>query len=260
MARFKIGCHTLTWGNYLDGYPIKDALWEIREAGYDGVEIYDSLSRLGSAAALKTQLEEQGLALAALSANIRVTGDEKEDLAEAKEKAFFASQFSVKALMATGGWTGDGLKKEPKSYKSLCKRLDSLAQYASKFKMQVAFHNHLDTIVEDERDIVNLLEFSRSLKLCIDTGHLAAADSDPAYVIEKYASSLALVHLKDWDPKIKDFVGLGRGIIGEGVKNILATLDKINYTNWIIVELDRTLTTPFESARSSRDFLRGMGY
>ena len=79
-------------------------------------------------------------------------------------------------------------------------------------------------------------------------------------MIEKYASSLALVHLKDWDPKIKDFVGLGRGIIGEGMKNILATLDRINYTNWIIVELDRTLTTPFESARSSRDFLRGMGY
>ncbi len=260
MARFKIGCHTLTWGNYLSGYSIKDALWEIKEAGYDGAEIYDALPRLGSAAALKTQLDEQGLALAALSANIKVSSDEKADLSEAKEKVFFASQFGVKALMVTGGWTADGLQKETKSYKSLCKRLDSLAQYASKFKMQVAFHNHLGTIVEDERDIVNLLEFSSSAKLCIDTGHLAAAGSDPASVIEKYASSLALVHLKDWDPGMRDFTELGRGIIGGRIKNVLATLEKINYTNWIIVELDRTLTVPFESARISRDFLRGMGY
>ncbi|MDD5072304.1 MAG: sugar phosphate isomerase/epimerase [Candidatus Omnitrophica bacterium] len=260
MARFRIGCHTLTWGNYLSGYPIKDALWEIREAGYDGVEIYDPLSRLGPASALKMQLEEQGLALAAVSANIKVSADEKADLAEAKEKVFFAGQFGVKALMATGGWSGEGLKKEPKSYKSLCRRLDLLAAYASKFDMQVAFHNHLDTIVEDERDILNLLEFSKSLKLCIDTGHLAAAGSDPAYVLEKYASSLALVHLKDWDPGIRDFTELGRGVIGGGMKNVLETLEKINYTNWIIIELDRTLTTPFESARISRDFLRGIGY
>jgi len=260
MARFRIGCHTLSWGNNLGGYSIKDAFWEIKEAGYDGVEIHDPLARLSSAAALKTQLNEQGLALAALSANIRVTADEKADLVEAKEKAFFAGQFGVKALMTTGGWAADGLKKEAKSYRALCKRLDLLAGYASKFNMQVAFHNHLDTIVEDGRDIANLLEFSKSLKLCLDTGHLAAADADPAYVIETYASSLALVHLKDWDPKMKDFVELGRGIIGGRMKNILATLEKINYTNWIIVELDRSLTTPFESARISRDFLRGMGY
>ncbi|MDD4879228.1 MAG: sugar phosphate isomerase/epimerase [Candidatus Omnitrophica bacterium] len=260
MARFKIGCHTLTWGNYSSGYSVKDALWEIREAGYDGVEIYDPLSRLGPAAALKTQLEEQGLSLATVSANIKVSADEKADLAEAKEKVSFAGQFGVKALMATGGWAGDGFKKEPKSYKSLCGRLDMLAAYASRFNMQVAFHNHLDTIVEDERDILNLLEFSKSLKLCIDTGHLAAAGGDPAYVIEKYASSLALVHLKDWDPGIRDFVEVGRGVIGGRFKNILATLEKINYTNWIIVELDRTLTTPFESAKISRDFLRGIGY
>lgn len=260
MARFKIGCHTLTWGNYFSGYSLKDAFWEIKEAGYDGVEIYDSLSRVGPAAALKLQLEEQGLQLAALSANIRVTGDEKRDLVEAKEKVLFAGQFGVKALMATGGWTADRLKKEARSYKSLCKRLDSLAEYASGFSMQIAFHNHLDTIVEDERDILNLLEFSKSLKLCIDTGHLAAVGSDPAYVIEKYASSLALVHLKDWDPGMRDFAELGRGVLHREMENILATLEKVNYTNWIIVELDRTSTTPFESARISRDFLRGIGY
>jgi inosose dehydratase len=260
MARFKIGCHILTWGNYLRDYSLKDALCEIKEAGYDGVEIYDVLPGLGSAALLKAQLNEAGLELASLSANVRVTSDAKSDIADAKEKAYFAGQFGVKALMVTGGWKNDGLSKDVKSYKVLCKRLDSLAEYSSELNVRIAFHNHLDTIVEEERDIKNLLEFSGSVKLCVDTGHLAAAGSDPAAVIERYHSSVALVHLKDWDPAIRDFVELGRGILCHNIKNILASLEKINYTSWIIAELDRTSSTPFESARISRDFLRGMGY
>ncbi|MDD5424348.1 MAG: sugar phosphate isomerase/epimerase [Candidatus Omnitrophica bacterium] len=260
MAGYKIGCHTLTWGNFLRDYPLKNALCEIKEAGYDGVEMYDALERLGPAASFRTQLSEVGLELASLSANIRVTSDEKSDTAEAREKAYFAGQFGVKALMVTGGWKGDGLSKDVKSYKALCKRLDSLAEYSSGFNVRIAFHNHLDTIVEEERDIASLLEFSRSVKLCVDTGHLAAAGSDPAGVIERYRSSVALVHLKDWDPRARDFSELGRGILCHNMKNILASLDKINYTGWIVVELDRTSTTPFESARMSRGFLRGIGY
>ena len=260
MGRFKFACHTLTWGNFYGDYLLKDALCEIREAGYDGAEIFDPLAKIGPPAALKIQLGEIGLELATLSANVRVSADDKADIAEAKEKAYFAGGFGVKALMVTGGWANDGLKKEAGGYKALSKRIDSLAAYTGKFGMQVAFHNHLDTIVEEEKDILNLLEFSGSLKLCIDTGHLAAAGGDPAAVIEKYASSVALIHLKDWDPRIRDFVELGRGILCHNLKNILATLEKINYTNWIIVELDRTSRTPFESARLSRDFLRGMGY
>ncbi len=260
MAVQKIGCHTLTWGNYLRDYPLKDVLCEIKEAGYDGAEIFDPLPRLGSAALLKTQLDEAGLELASLSANVRVTPDEKADIAEAREKAYFAGQFGVEALMVTGGWKGDGLSKDVKSYKALCKRLDSLAEYSSRFNVKIAFHNHLDTIVEDERDIMDLLEFSKSVKLCLDTGHLAAAGSDPAAVIERCRSSVALVHLKDWDPAARDFTELGRGKLCHNMKNILASLERINYTNWIIVELDRTSSTPLESARSSRDFLRGIGY
>ena len=224
------------------------------------MECFEPLSRLGAIGLFKMELEEEGLQLASLSSNVRVSEDEKSDLSEAKEKVSFGSHFGIASLMTTGGWTQDGLKKEAKSYKALCKRLDLLSQFASKFDVQVAFHNHLDTIVEDERDILNLLEFSKSIKLCIDTGHLVAAGSDPSEVMKKYATSIALVHLKDWDPKGKDFVELGRGILRDKIKNILETLEAINYTNWIIVELDRTTSTPFESAKISRDFLKEVGY
>ncbi len=265
MARFKIGCHALTWGNYLKDYSIKDALWEIKEAGYDGVEFFDPLSRFGSVAVLKMLLDEEGLELASLSTDIRISDSEKDDLAEAKEKVSFGSHFGITSLMTTGGWTSNGLNKEVKCYKALCRRLDSLARFASKFNIQIAFHNHLDTIVEDKRDILNLLEFSNAIKLCVDTGHLAACGADPLEVIKNCASSISLVHLKDWDPKIKDFVELGRGVLGEKIKNILEALEDINYTNWIIVELDRTFRTPsnsaeFESAKISRNYLKEAGY
>lgn len=65
--------------------------------------------------------------------------------------------------------------------------------------------------------------------------------------------------------KVRDFTELGKGVLRGKIKNILETLEKINYTNWIIVELDRTFRTPsnsaeFESARISRDFLKEAGY
>lgn len=258
--RFKIGCHTLTWRNYFKDYSIKDALWEIKQAGYDGVECLEPLSKLGPVGVFKMMVEEEGLQLASLSSNVRISADEKNDLAEAMEKVSFGSHFGIGSLMTTGGWMSDGLKKEAKSYKALCKRLDSLAQFASKFNIQIAFHNHLDTIVENEKDILSLLEFSNSTKLCIDTGHLIATGSEPSEVIEKFAASIALVHLKDWDPKVKDFVELGKGILRDKIKNILETLAGINYTNWLIVELDKTSSTPFESAKISRDFLKEVGF
>jgi inosose dehydratase len=257
MSGPKIGCHTLTWGNYYGAYPLKNVLCDIKEAGYEGVEICEGVPNPDL---LKSQLKETGLELAALSANVRVASDEKSDISEAMQKVLLGGKFGIKALMVTGGWKNDGLSKDAKSYKLLCRRLDSLCRYASDFGMAVAFHNHLDTIVEDEKDIFNLLEFSRSVKLCVDTGHLAASGCNPAAVIEELSSSVALVHLKDWDPGIKDFVELGRGTLCHNMKNILETLRRINYTNWIIVELDRTSSTPLNSARISRGFLGGIGY
>lgn len=239
---------------------MKDVLWEIKQAGYDGVECVEPLSKLGSVGLFKMEIEEESLTLASLSSNVKVSADEKSDLAEAKEKISFGSHFGINSLMVTGGWISDGLKKETKSYKALCRRLDSLAQFASKFNIKIAFHNHLNTIVEDEKDILQLLEFSNSIKLCVDTAHLIAAGSDPSEVIKNFAASVALVHLKDWDPRTKDFVELGNGILRPKVENILETLEAINYTNWIIVELDSTSSTPFESAKISREFLKGVGY
>lgn len=239
---------------------MKDVLWEIKQAGYDGVECVEPLSKLGSVGLFKMEIEEEGLKLASLSSNVKVRDEEKSDLREAKEKISFGSHFGIESLMATGGWINDGLKKEAKSYKALTKRLDSLAQFASKFNIKIAFHNHLDTIVEDEKDILTLLEFSNSIKLCVDTGHLIAAGSEPSEVIKQFAASIALVHLKDWDPRNKDFVEVGKGVLRDRVKNILETLEAINYTNWIIVELDKTSATPFESAKISREFIKEAGY
>lgn len=260
MPKFKIGCHTLTWKNYFKDYSVKNVLWEIKQAGYDGVECIEPLSKLGPVGLFKMELGEESLELASLSSNVRIGAEEKSDIKESQERISFGSHFAMTSLMVTSGWMSDGLKKDTKSYKALCRRLDSLAEFASKFNIKIAFHNHLDTIVEDERDILALLEFSKSLKLCIDTGHLIAAGCEPGEVIERFASSIALVHLKDWDAKLKDFVELGKGVLKDRIKNILETLEDINYTNWVIVELDRTSSTPFESAKISREFLKGVGY
>ncbi|KPK41675.1 MAG: hypothetical protein AMJ78_04825 [Omnitrophica WOR_2 bacterium SM23_29] len=260
MARFKVGIHTITWNTFYKNYSLKDILWEMKEAGYDGVECYEPLSKMGPLGVFKMMIQEEGLQLAALSSNLSVVKDEKQELDEIKEKVNYGSHFEVKNIILWGGWMRDGLQKNDAGYKALSKRLEGLSRYASKFNIQIAFHPHLGTIIEDERDILKLIEFSKSVKLCVDTAHLIAAGSDPCAVIKRHASIIAHIHLKDWDPKTKDFVELGRGVLRNRIKDILETLEAINYTNWIIVELDRTSRTPFESAKISREFIKGVGY
>lgn len=260
MAKFKIGIHTITWNTFSAAYSLKDALREMREAGYDGVECYEPLSKLGPPGIFKMMIEEENLQLAALSSGIDVTKDAARDLAGIKEKIDYGSQFGIKNFILWGGWAGERIKKDETAIKALAERLEELCWYASKFDIQIAFHPHLGTIIEDEEDMLKLVEFSKSVKLCVDTGHLTAAGSDPCEAIKRHADIIAHMHLKDWDPKNKDFVELGRGVLRDKIKNILEALESINYTNWVVVELDRTSSTPFESAKVSREFLREVEY
>ena len=82
--------------------------------------------------------------------------------------------------------------------------------------------------------------------------------------IQKYGSIMKVMHIKD----VKDvtdengqnnyqFVELGRGRVNFG--EIFAALDKINYKEWAIIELDSVpdkARTPLEATKISRDYLK----
>ncbi len=258
---FKIACHSLTWGNYYkDGsYSIESVLREVKEAGFEGVELFEPISKLGSPQALKALLDKYGLKLATLSGNLNLASSDNKDMGEAKEKVRFLNALKIDTFMLCGGWIKDPEEKTGINFEKFSERLETLSAFAQTLNVAVAYHPHLNCIAETKEDIDKLFKDVKFTKLCPDTAHLTAAGSNPIEVIDKYQKEIKLIHLKDWDAKAKRFVELGAGVIDGGFGGIIDKIKSIGYKGWLVCELDETLKSPKESAKMNREFLSSLG-
>ena len=261
----KFACHTITWG----WEPFKDngekMLTEIKEAGYDGVEF--NPVHINDPNAIKKIAKSLSLEIMGISA-----GDPKKGID-------FAYRLGAKAYVV-GGPTFDSLgikKAEESHYIRLAEELNSLVEFSRRNPIIVTLHPHLGTFVLTEYDLDEILGRVSGLKFCPDVAHLKAGGTDPVHVIKKYKDRIWGVHLKDLfiskypmkgqerfsvEKLTKDdrFVELGKGNAGIYIKKIMDTLEETGYNGWVTVELDSTDKTPFESAKSNREFLRNIGY
>lgn len=64
--------------------------------------------------------------------------------------------------------------------------------------LDVALHPHAATHIESEEEVDWILERT-DIGLCIDTGHTVVGGGDPVALVQRYASRLRHVHLKDVD-------------------------------------------------------------
>ncbi|GHJ55606.1 inosose dehydratase [Nonomuraea sp. TT08I-71] len=118
--------------------------------------------------------------------------------------------------------------------------------------LEPVFHYHLGTDVETEAEADRLLELT-DIAICLDTGHLALAGGDPVAAVHRWAGRIGQVHLKDADlaahARVRaaggglmdmvaagGFCALGRGDVD--LAGVLAGLDEIGYTGWLVVEQD----------------------
>ncbi|MFH0838582.1 MAG: sugar phosphate isomerase/epimerase [Candidatus Omnitrophota bacterium] len=257
----KIACHSLTWGNFYKDkpYPIENVLKDVKESGFDGVELFEPITRFGEPRVFQKLLRAHGLALATLSGNLNLTSADNKDMEEAKEKIRFLHSLGITTFMLCGAWMSDTSQKTDTNFKNYSARLEELSKYAKGFNVDVAFHPHLNTLVETGEDIERLYKHISITKLCIDIAHLAARGSDPIGVIKQYAPQTKLIHLKDWDAGEKRFVELGKGVLRDTLKDIIAQIKATGYAGWLVCELDETRISPKESAKINRTFLKTIG-
>jgi inosose dehydratase len=119
--------------------------------------------------------------------------------------------------------------------------------------LRPVYHPHVGGYVEFADEIERLVA-DTDLDLCLDTGHLAYARTDPVAALGRYADRLGHVHFKDVradvlarvDAEALDFwAAIAEGIfcpIGEGMVDIgavLGVLDDIGYTGYATIEQDR---------------------
>lgn len=145
--------------------------------------------------------------------------------------------------------------------------------------LETALHPHWGMAIETGRHIERLLA-SSSVGLCLDTGHVYLAGTDPVEIAGAARGRVLHVHLKDVDPARAEhvrsgevpfrqsvidglFVPLGRGAVD--IAGVIATLEADGYRGWYVLEQDVSLRGdppigegPKADAIESVAYLRGL--
>ncbi len=281
LADAPIGCVPIVWNNadLPDLAPL---------APYD--EILDTYRRLGYAGtqfgrgfpegpALSTELRARGLRFAELYSAVPAGPegllDGAEDIAWRDLERLQAADGEVLVVAVDGSPDRDAVcgrvhgtdapRWPAAAFDRLASLLDELAG-AAREGVTVAFHPHTATWIEAPDEVETLVERLAQTRagLCLDVGHYLVGGGDPVAAIERYASLVRHVHVKDVDPavlerlragEIDGFGGAVRERIfteaGNGALDLVGmvrALERIGYGGWLMVEQDSTWLRPEEAA------------
>jgi inosose dehydratase len=292
----RIGNAPVSWGVFEvesggAQLPWPRVLDEIAAAGYEGTELGPWGYLPGDPDRLGQELGRRGLALASAFHPLAPRGDAAVELARAEQTAATLAALGCEAIVFACAQTPDRAgvagRVQPSDalagpdwdrYVDLVRRA---ADAAGARGLRSYFHHHAATYVETPDETARLLDAvpPASMGLCLDTGHYAFGGGDPARALARYGDRVGYVHLKDVRARaladarasglsfmeavrVGVFCELGRG--DAGVEGVARDLVARGFAGWCIVEQDRVVDAatppeaPFEAARVSRAFLRGV--
>jgi inosose dehydratase len=168
---------------------------------------------------------------------------------------------------------------DPEEWTTFFENLRRLEDVVGEAGLVTALHPHWGMAVENGQHVERLLE-SCDVGLCLDTGHLDLAGTDPVEVAKLAAGRVHHVHLKDVDAEFAArvrrggiafrqavidgmFVPLGEG--GTDIAGVIRTLESAGYRGWYVLEQDVSLDTdpapeagPKADAEASLEYLRSV--
>ncbi|HVG59472.1 MAG TPA: myo-inosose-2 dehydratase [Hyalangium sp.] len=288
--KVEVGAQPINWCNddFRDlgaSITLDQCLSEMRQAGYVGTELGHRFPQEG--ASVRVLLERYGLKLASgwhstfLASKPYSEEEASFDAHLARLKA--AGSRVVIVAECTGAIHSDGSKPlrfasglellDASAWTCVYEGLDRLAERAATAGMKVAYHPHMGTVIQDQRDVDRLMEGTKALSLLLDTGHLAFAGSDPLAVLRAHGKRVAHVHLKNIRPAVVEEVRARRlsfeaavragafTVPGDGgidFKPIFEHLATLGYSGWWIVEAeqDPAKANPLEYALRGRRYIR----
>ena len=286
----RIGINPLTWTNddmpELGGEtPLETCLKEARQAGYAGVELGNKFPR--KAHELRPILVKHDLDLVSgwYSSRLLERSVEAEKEAVAGHLTLLADMGCTTMVYAevsgcVHGERGTPVSKRPKipenRWKDFGRHLTEMGRYLERRGIKLAYHHHMDTVVETEAEIDRLMaETGPEVGLLLDTGHLTYAGGDPVAVAKRHVQRIVHVHCKDVrldvlkQAKQKDMSFLNsvlEGVFtvpGDGgveYKSVLKPLADAGYDGWLVVEAeqDPAKAHPLTYARMGYDNLSAL--
>lgn len=290
MTNVKLGISPLSWTNQAimelgDHISYETCITEAAEAGYIGVElgrkfpkkpadIFSSLAKLDLSAVsawYSGYLSERSL---------------KEEWVEAAPYADFLIELGCPVMVygecGAGPAAGAKAKLDQRSplsdinFAEYTEKLTTLADRLQARGISLVYHSHMMQPIESNDEIDMLMENTGpSVKLILDTGHIAMSGGDYVEVMEKWWDRIGHIHLKDMRRKVFENLDRSRQtfddavyaglftVPGDGDIDFAPLIGKIasdGYDGWLLVEAeqDPEIAVPGPLAKSSFFYLEAL--
>ena len=290
----QIGSAPDSWGVWFPSdekqTPWNRCLDEIAEAGYKWTELGPYGYLPTDLETLRKELDQRGLKA---SASFAMAHLEDEDAWPEVERQVVGFGELLQPLGAeflvliddcyTNLFTGETIKPsrlEGDAWKRLVDAAHRVAQLAKeRFSLQVVFHPHANTHVENEDQIEEFLDQTDPslISLCFDIGHHAYCGGDPIAFMRKHHRRIPYLHLKNVDSQMQQRIA-DEGISfahavaqdmfvepSQGAVDFLAfrdLLQEIDFDGFAIVEQDlypAPFDKPLPIAKRTRAYLKEIG-
>ena len=167
-------------------------------------------------------------------------------------------------------------KMDDEEWKNYCKKISEIGKYLEDQSMPLAYHHHMGTVVESQKDTERLLEnTSKQVKLILDTGHMLFAGGNFMEIAKNFKERIIHVHCKDMRKNILERSLLGDfsfrqafldgafTVPGDGCidyQPLLNFLKEENYKGWLVVEAeqDPAKANPLEYAKIGYNYLSNL--
>ncbi|NMB11487.1 MAG: TIM barrel protein [Firmicutes bacterium] len=258
----KIGCQTVAFVPQLTDF-LDEVLEKIAAMGYAGVEI--GARFIKTPARFSKITSELGLEIAGLhyGANLWDEAGFEQSRADFEQVARLAERLSCPRIVLSGVGPQDrSLDREDLGVQ--VDGLNQLGEIAKKHGAKVYYHNHAWEFQDDERVIQSIVRGTARevVGLALDLGWAEYAGSDPIKTIERYRDRIGHLHIRDL--RGSTFVELGNG--STDVHTIIQQLQKMNYSDWLVVEMEPHALSyggklsPAESIAMGYGFLKALLY
>jgi inosose dehydratase len=264
--RLRIGHTGITWGFKPDDAP--GAIRDVSSLGYNGYETFgEYLDAWELKGGMKAVLDAANLPLISAYCNVNLTDPSKR--ADEVAKAVRWARLIQKCGGVTAVIGPNGVRRPAYDFRAsksdIVSALNEIGKAVTDVGVIPALHQHTGTCIETRDEVYAVLDAvdTKAIKFGPDVGQLAKGGSDPVKVVKDFLPLIRHVHLKDWDggPYWLQYCPLGKGKVD--LPAVLALLESNRDMKIVMVELDPSANAPMpplETARASKDYLKGLGY
>ncbi len=283
----KLGVAPIAWSNddmlELGGETtLEQCLKEANEAGYIGIESGGKFPKKSSELIPKLNQFNLKLCSGWYGANLRKNSVEEEKKSIQEQLNLFKDCDAPCIVFAevSGSIQGDPNRKlstrpqmERDEWQKFCEKISELGKYLEDQGMPLAYHHHMGTVIETQKDTERLIENTHeSVKLTLDTGHMLFAKGDSKYILQNYHERILHVHCKDirkqvLEKSLKEDLSFRAAFLegaftvpGDGCidyQPLFNVLKNNNYSGWLVVEAeqDPAKANPLEYAKIGYKYL-----